>query len=344
MNRKWLLAFLFTLTMSTGCIIKGGGGGPLPVAGDVTFSWTFYGSSTCPAAVQSVHVVIPGEVLQNDGYYSCTANGYSGIVLHAFNPKSYAFTLEALDASGNALYTGTGTFVVNGNVLVNVDLTPTGRPSSWAYLLWTFPAGTNLKCNSGISFVDVQIDGATATRYNCTEGLSNPGATTPLIAPGNHTISLWAIDNTGYVYYSAQSTLTTSPNSQVQQAYSLQWAVGGTALTTQFTDGSTGVSCQNSGVTTLIATFKNTQTGTVLYGTLNDPSSWSAIANVCNYTYVTWPYLPPGQYYVYFRAYNASGVTYDSNFTTPPTVTITAGVFPGEADAQSHRVTMYRVQ
>lgn len=92
--------------------------------GDITFSWTFEGvGCSREKDIEYVHVIIPGESLDNDGYYYCSNNGYDGITLHDFAPGNYNYTLEAIDYDGTNSYTGYGSFTVNGDVSVYDDLT-----------------------------------------------------------------------------------------------------------------------------------------------------------------------------------------------------------------------------
>src|SRR5262245_37779922 len=132
MNTKLAFPFLAVLLLAQGCIIGGGGRDP----GDVTFSWDFYGQTCAAAGVTSVHIGIPGEGLQNDGFYPCEAGGYPGIVLHDFRGGEYTYSIEGLDTLGNILYAGGGDFTIDGNVLEPVSLTAYGRPKSYALVSW----------------------------------------------------------------------------------------------------------------------------------------------------------------------------------------------------------------
>jgi hypothetical protein len=339
MNRKLSLAFLATVLLASACVVRDRRNPP----GDVTFSWTFYGY-TCQQAsdVASVRITIPGESLANGGVYPCTSNNYPGIVLHDFVAGTYSFTIEGLSNTGVQLYVASGTFVVNGNILVNVDLLPPGPNSSWSLLTWTFPAeqGITRPCEDrSIVHVDVQIDNGQVTRYRCVDGITNPGVRSAMVTPGTHTINLWAVDASNYVYYSLSSSLTTLQNSQAQSQYALLWAVGGTSLTWTLTNGATSPTCAQAGLTTMYVDFYNRQTGRYLFGTDNY-LSWDRIDNFCaNRTYVFWSFLPPGTYEVYMRAVG-NGVSYASNFQSPRTVTVTAGQFPGEAQALN--IPMFR--
>jgi hypothetical protein len=122
MNKKTLVASLAVLSLVLGSAC----GGYDPRPGDVTFLWSFYGL-TCAEdpAIEWVQISIPGENLDNDGFYPCNVNGSDGIVLHDFYPGTYSFAIDAIDYDGYRSYTAGGTFTVDGDTLVRVDLTPT---------------------------------------------------------------------------------------------------------------------------------------------------------------------------------------------------------------------------
>lgn len=349
MNKKPLLSFLTMLSFLTGCTVHCGGGHPTPQPADVTFHWTFVGKSCADLPeIQTIQIDIPGEALDNNGAYPCESNNYPGIVLHTFAPGTYNFTITAYGTRSEALFTASSSFSINGtNILVNVDLTPVNQPNSWAYLTWTFPAqsGVTRPCfDRGIAFVDVQIDSLPSKRYNCDDGITAQGVATDLLDAGQHSIQAWAVDTNNYVYYSAATSITTYAGSPTGNSITLNWAVGGAAEKWSLYNNTTPITCQNAGVDTMYATFQDvSNANTILYGNLNDYTTWDKIDNFCtNFTYLYWSYLPPGTYKVYLRAIGVGGITYDSDFASPPTVTITAGVFPTEAQAGT--VTMHRTQ
>lgn len=122
MNTKTLTAFtaVLLLTLGSAC------GHYEPHPGDVTFLWSFYGlSCSQDPNIDEVHIIIPGESLDNDGYYPCRVNGTDGIVLHNFAPGTYSFSIEAVDYDGYISYSSGGNFNVDGSITVRVDLTPT---------------------------------------------------------------------------------------------------------------------------------------------------------------------------------------------------------------------------
>ncbi|ATB29616.1 hypothetical protein [Melittangium boletus] len=121
MNRLGLLSALLSSSLMSGCVYSDASD-----PGDVTFSWSFAGANCAQERrIEQVLVTIPGEALENRGYYPCSINGYDGITLHDFAPGTYDFSLDAIDYDGYYSYRAVGTFTVDGNIVVNVDLTPT---------------------------------------------------------------------------------------------------------------------------------------------------------------------------------------------------------------------------
>ena len=122
MNLKNLASSLAVLSLSltSACVYTE------PVSGDVTFLWTFDGYSCArDGEVETVHIQIPGESLENRGYYPCSARGSDGVTLYDFAPGDYDFYLEAIDYSGYVSYEARGHFYVDGDTTVRVDLYPT---------------------------------------------------------------------------------------------------------------------------------------------------------------------------------------------------------------------------
>lgn len=329
MNKKLLLAFLAVLQVTSGCVIRGGGGHGNP--GNVTFTWSFYGTNCADnPSVQRVVINIPGETLQNGGSYPCSASGYPGIVLHDFAPGTYSYTITALGYSNEQLFAGSGTFAVNGDVRVTIDLTPVGSPASYAYLNWHFPpnaSSSNPDCASvGVTDMEVDIDGY-LQNFRCVEGRSSPGARTILLNPGTHSIRLRAMDSTGYVYYSFAGSLVTAAGSPSFQDYTLNWAVGGAVVRWQLT--SSNYSCTSARITDIAINFQNVATGAVLWGSFDNPTTWAI--KPCSAGYWNF-YLPPGTYRIYIKGSGAGGAYY---WPVPePQTTITAGVFPPDSAAQ----------
>ena len=326
MNTKTLGIFLGLATLS-GCVVAN-----QPYGGNVQFTWSFSGL-TCSQVPQisSVQVVIPGEQLQNNGVYSCLVANYPGIVLHDFRPGTYNFTIYGLDSTGAALYTGSGTFTVNGDVRVSIDLTPTGAPPSYAYLSWNFPSNslsTNPNCaqagvDYAVDFVDVQIDGQ-VTRYNCVDGMATPGVRTPYLNPGSHQITLSAISQRlSYPLHRFAGTLTTYSGSPISANYGLQWAVGGVAVSWQLSNGAVVQTCGGAGIAVVYTNFQDAG-GNLLYAGAGDQQPCTAGYYSASISY---NYFPPGTYRLYFQGDPPDHVLYRSNFSNPPRVDVVAGQF-----------------
>ena len=222
MNRSALLAVIAVLSLAFGSACRVA---PAAQAGNVTFAWSFYGyRCSQDPDIQSVRVTIPGESLQNNGIYPCSANGSDGIVLYDFAPGTYSYTLDAIDYSGNIIYSGGGTFAVNGNVLVQIDLTPTRQAPSWAHLSWHFPeqSGAARPCDERrVAKMGVWIDDQPPAFLACADGLSDPGVRSMTLAAGSHAISIKALGEDSSVLYSAESTLTTYAGDPVSAHFSL---------------------------------------------------------------------------------------------------------------------------
>lgn len=337
MNAKRTVPFLCAvLAAASGCVINGHRYDP----GDITFTWSFYGQ-TCSQApdVAKVHIVIPGERLQNDGIYPCTSNSYPGIVLHDFRGGVYDYTIEALSYTDEVLYVSGGEITVDGDTRVNVDLTPVGQPSSWAYISWRFPnnpatttcaqaqpPGTDPQIG-GIAYVDVEIDGA-YKRFTCAEGspLSPSfvaGIQSPAIAPGSHSLKVTALLASGYPVYSYSGTMDTTAGTPVAHEVTLGWAVGGLNVAWTFTQGSTVRTCADVSNPTVHVQFVDVGTGLAVYPNAGDDK-------VCTYSQpVHYYFLRPGTYDVYLTA--DAGATHYVMVDAPPRVNVPAGVFPASS-------------
>ncbi|HYO70994.1 MAG TPA: hypothetical protein VEU33_33440 [Archangium sp.] len=303
---------------------------PPPAPGDVTFLWSFpEGRCADVPDVRSIRITIPGEPLANGGVYPCNTSGVDGIVLHDFRPAAYNFTLEAISYSGTVLYTGSGSFTVNGNVRVNYTLTPSGGPSSYAYVSWSFPPNTtspNPTCaQAGVVSVDVSIDGGAWTRLNCTNGAGTNQIRSPFLSPGSHTIALIGVGSGGQHYYYTQSTMETRAGSPVSVSYQLR-PVGGLAVRWELLDGTVTRTCAQAGVTTMRINLLNLATGELVYGSSGD-------SQPCTGAPVLYNYLEPGNYRVYIRGTGGTSVFYSNENNSPPTLTVRAFEPKTSADA-----------
>ncbi|MFE8601622.1 hypothetical protein [Archangium violaceum] len=329
MNARILTAFLCLTAASTGCIIVDGdgdgGGYQQGYEGDVTFLWTFAPNGRCADVpdVKNIQIAIPGESLHNNGVYACNTAGVDGIVLHDFAPGNYPYTVRAIGYDGNTLFEGRGTFKVNGDVRVNIDLTPNGM--SYALVSWAFPPNTysnNPSCSqAGVSYIKAQIDGGEWVTLNCADGMSNGGVETPWLADGTHTIQMIAYgrDRAGrdnLPLYNTYGTFVTSAGSPRSESYRF-FEVGGMSLRWELWDSSTTRrSCSEAGLTGMLINLKNMNTGEWIYGDAGDSQS-------CSGAPILYQYLKPGRYEVHIRGMKGSTIVY-SNDDLPDVLTVNA--------------------
>lgn len=312
------------MLMASGCLFVSG---PTRSPGNISFLWTFNGR-TCMQSqdITAIQIQIPGQTLENGGRYNCVNGGTAGIKLLNFQGGSYTYTIAAQNSLGQAVFSATGTVIVDGDVTQNVDLKPTGTAAGTAYVAWTLPVGTSVTCQY-LSAVDITVDGATTpTTVTCTQGLYSSSTTTLQgvafqLAPGTHTIQIDARDSGGTYYYRKLGSMTVNAAETTQQVFSLDWLVGTAALRFTFSNGITTLNCAQAGVQMVQLTFRDSsnvdsqQTVPCMLGNLDG--------------YV--PYLYSGNYTVFGSAIGTGGVNY-TNFQTnspqPPTVSVTAGQFP----------------
>ncbi|MFY2561376.1 hypothetical protein ACN469_27495 [Corallococcus terminator] len=255
MNSRLLVALLCLAAVSTGCVIHGDDGYDEPIyPGDATFRWTF-GGLRCDEDrdIKGVNITIPGERLANDGQYACQANGFDGIVLHDFAPGIYSFNLEAISYTNEVLYEATGTFRVDGDVTVNIDLAPLGAPPSFAYVNWLFPANSssgNPNCNqAGVAFVDARVDGGQWARFDCTAGHGGNSVKTPYLDPGEHSLELVALDSQQRTMYAHSGRFSTRYGEPTSYTATLRSSSSGAAIRWEFVEGSSTLGCGQAGVT-----------------------------------------------------------------------------------------------
>lgn len=318
MNSRVLLAFLCVASLATGCIIHDDdcfdcGSNPPPPAqpGNVSFLWTFAGARCDQARdVYGVNITIPGEQLLNNGKYACSTGGVDGITLHDFVPGTYSYTLQAVNFNNQIIFEASGTFTINGNQRVMVDLVPTGAPASYANLNWRFPG--NASCSqAGVASVDVTIDDQSKT-FDCALGQTVQGVQSPYLAPGPHFIEFIARASNGQPLYYFNGDLVTQAYNSISATYDL-YAVGGVAISWKFSDGSVTFDCNavDPGNTMQVGVnFQDTTTGQWVYGAIGD---W----HLCSSKPILYSFLKPGTYKVSLYAKTANNVEYRSNPNIP---------------------------
>ena len=336
MNRKTLTAFLAMGCLAfCGCIIdtgpggggSGGGGGFAGNSGDVTFGWTFAGQA-CSANpdIASVQVTISGQQLMNAGVYPCISNGFPGIVLHDFDPGAYTFTLTANDANNTTLFAGSGRFTVDGDIMVSVDLVPTGGSNSYAYLSWTFPADSaspNPSCaQAGVETVGYLIDSGATVTANCADGFGAQAVQTSYLPSGNHTLTVSAFSHAGVTLYSYSGTLQTFAGNPVSVGIPFVAVTGGAVVrwTIEDSTGTQTLSCAQAGITSVFVNFSADGTHWLYEGAGDE--------RPCADNGVVYSDLPAGPLAIYVAGLGSGSVNYLTSNNPSPAVTVTAGVYP----------------
>lgn len=332
MNSRLLFAFLCLASVSTGCIIVDDNHPSRP--GDVDILWSFAGLRCDETRdVYGVNVTIPGELLLNGGKYACNTGGIDGITLHDFAPGTYSFQLQAVDFRNVVVFEGSGTFTINGNARVTVDLAPVGSNAnnSYAYLNWTLPGNKNC-AQAGVTSVDIILDNAAAVNFPCTAGQATPGLKTPNISSGDHFIDIVALSgNTPLYYY--RGGFTTRAYAPVDVSFAL--TSGGASIAWKFSDGSVTFDCAQldpSGTLMVGLNFQDVTTKEWVYGTEGD---WHR----CIDKPIVYAFLRPGFYKVSLYARTSTGREYRSN-PNIPSLEVRPGVYPGPNSALE--VTMFR--
>ncbi|XXF76608.1 hypothetical protein P2318_26640 [Myxococcaceae bacterium GXIMD 01537] len=314
MNARLLTAFLCLATLS-GCIIHEYDDDdcctpPPPVgrSGDVSFLWTFAGMRCDDVRdVKGVNIRIPGESLANSGRYDCTTGTIDGITLHDFAPGTYSFEIDGVSYSNDVLYRGGGSFTINGDARVNVDLTPRGSPPSYAYLSWFFPNGANCS-QANVKTVRVTLDGQLSENFNCALGNTTTSTVkTPYLEPGTHSIELIAYDAYGTRTHSFKGSVTTQSGRPSSAEYTLRAETGRVLVgwTLSRDGGVTSLTCQQAGVQEVSIDFQY-QDGS---------NRWVFNGNGDNGPCSTQPAsydLAPGRYLVSIIAKDSSNALYRS--------------------------------
>ncbi|AFE06830.1 hypothetical protein COCOR_06245 [Corallococcus coralloides DSM 2259] len=307
MNARTLAAFLCLSSGLSGCVVESN---HPRYPGDVRMSWSFDGA-TCGQMrnIDGVDIYIDGEILEGDGKYPCSANGFDGIILHDFAPGTYSFTAQAVDYDGVAVYSYRGTFSVDGNVAVPINFnTGNTGATSYAYVNWLFPteAGTSYpSCGqAGVAYVDARVDDGPWGRFNCNQGSQGRYVETPEIAPGQHYLEVVAIDSLErplYYYGGAFTSQAGIPASITANT----WAIGGAAVGWKIYEGAVRLSCGEAGVSEVGINFQDMHTLEWVYG---EAGQWFS----CNESPAVFEFLRPGEYYVSLQANGTGGRRYIS--------------------------------
>ncbi|HZH79598.1 MAG TPA: hypothetical protein VEY88_26490 [Archangium sp.] len=326
MNARLLAAFLCLTTLGTGCIIvDGDGGGDTGTLSDVTFLWTFGADGRCVDVpnVKSIRLTIPGETLDSNGNYACNTAGVDGITLRRFRNGTYNYTLNAIDAYNQVVYTTSGSFTVNGTSRqVRVDLTPDGK--TYAYVSWYFPAKGSFSrptcAQANVTSMKASIDNGEWVTVDCTQGQTGMGIATPYLNPGQHSLQLiaYGYDSLGrnnMPLYNLYGTFTTQRGEPVSAQFGF-FAVGGISVRWDFWDGSNYRDCAQTGVTQVVWNLLDVATNTLVFGDAGE-------SHACGAAPVVNQFLKPGDYKVFIRGYVGSTKSY-TNEASPTVYTVKA--------------------
>jgi hypothetical protein len=241
--------------------------------GNIYLSWTFNGAG-CAQTPDVVQVMVnvandPVPIVPNT--FACRVGNPppNQLIIKNYNPGSYAVSLSGLDASGNVIWFGGKTVVVNGNVSTNIDLQPSsGGGNSFAYLSWNFatavgsafPPCTGQNESSPdpdrIDSVSLFVDGSNnpAQTYACNQGTGPAQVSTPFLPSGNHSLQLVAFQ-AGIPYAFAQTapvTVNFDATNPSSQTFTFSWLVGGVGVAWTYPNAN---ACSAAGIASVTAGF-----------------------------------------------------------------------------------------
>jgi hypothetical protein len=214
--------------------------------GNIYVSWTFAGASCAqtPGVAQVLVSVLNDPLPIVPNTFACQVGSPPNqLVIYNYAPGTYIVSLSGLDVSGNVIWSGSSTVVVNGNVATVVNMQPSASPNS-ALLSWSFATAVGSffpPCTASgdsdpdrIDSVALYVDGATnpAQTYDCTQGSGGTQVSAPSLSPGSHSLQLVAYQ-AGLSYAFAESSpvaVTIVANSPTSQAFTLNWLVGGVGV------------------------------------------------------------------------------------------------------------------
>lgn len=317
----------------------GGGTAGGTTRGNMSLRWTLdsQGCALVPQVV-NVRVTIPGETLQNNGVFPCSASGIDGITLLNFAAGSYTVTVEALDNTNRVLFGATRTVTVLGDVSVTLDLLPENA-NGMLRLAWSFPLAVRCAQTGDVgtarpvSRVHVTLDAQTPQDFGCLDGSTADNASAAVvlpIRPGAHTVRLQAFDSTGFEFYAATSTFTATATT-MNLPVALQWVVGSLPLRWSFVNQGATITCAQAQVMNVFINLKDQATQRFVYvdGSGAPTAGISVPCTSANAIQGTlFPYLPAASYEVFLQAPISSNTfTYRTSQSQPPVIAVSAGVF-----------------
>ncbi len=295
------LLSLAAVTLFTGCVVNNRVE-PEPQhtparPGHISLTWNFDGRTCLEVPeVKWVRVILPGERLENDGYFPCNTAGIDGIKLLNFQPGSYNFTVDGVDANNKTIYTASGTLAVNGDISVPVKLTRVGARERMQ-LYWTFGKGKRACEVAGVDEVWVRFGNQEPVTRPCratdtSSGVPVEGVAISAIDAGTYPVELQGVslvprnDGTGVVdrqvWYAVTLNLPVVAGAANNFNVNLDDVAAIVTYIPKFGDGKT---CATAGVDTIAITLLDKA------GQQIGAQAIFACSGVEN-AGITWDYLP----------------------------------------------------
>jgi hypothetical protein len=135
-----------------------------PKRGEVRVFWTFAGQNCQQAGVHIIQVDIQGEILNPNQFFCTDPHDNSlriGADLGTFFFGNYNLTVTGFDADNNITHQASQSFLVNGNVDLDVDLQQEASTFATADLSWdaiNSAGGFALGFNGAMTCDEAQVD------------------------------------------------------------------------------------------------------------------------------------------------------------------------------------------
>lgn len=293
-----------------------------PRVGEISLRWRF-SSQACAVVrdVTQVTIDIPGLVLANRGIFPCTSGAIDGVDLLAVQPDLYRYTARGLGADGRLLYETSGSFSVNGPVLVRLDLKPVTGATGTGTVAWKLPSRSNATSTCaalGISTVAIITSGFSTVTVPC----DTAHTTLSRLQAGTRTVAISALDANGYELAAGQATVTIVAGAETFSEIPLSWTIGSLPLQWSLSNRGLTQTCQQAGISQVYVNLFDEAGTRFLY---EGAGVTIPCANGSGRQETNFPSLRAGRYTVYVQAVTTTGALYASQGLS---TTVRAGVFP----------------
>ncbi len=199
---------------------------------NITLLWSFAGQGCTASGVANVSITIattPGSNQTQTNSVPCDFQGTDGATIQNFAAGSYPFTVQGLDAAGNATYQGSGTAYVDGqtSVTISMDLAPVQTAATTGALTidWTFGQATCAA--AGVDHVHVALfdnSGAVVPGTDQTVLCSDfpNGVGYDQLAPGTYWVDLQGIVSGAVAYQTVNYEVVVFAGSTATDAIDVQ--------------------------------------------------------------------------------------------------------------------------